>query len=113
MSKLPYRLGGERNAFGILLLPPCCAPSLQRVHQLGASPAKAKGKRLRVTAPMMIRLAAIEIGRELGLDIVAEGIETEAQRDALRIMNCPFGPGYLFGAPLEPDAFKALVGVSG
>ena len=56
--------------------------------------------------------AVIEIGRELGLDIVAEGIETEAQWDALRAMNCPFGQGYLFGAPVEPDAFKALAGTT-
>lgn len=52
--------------------------------------------------------AVIDIGQELGLDIVAEGIETETQRDALRAMNCPFGQGYLFGAPVEPDVFKAL-----
>src|SRR5690606_31198225 len=56
--------------------------------------------------------ATIEIGRELGLDIVAEGIETEAQKDALRAMNCPFGQGYLFGAPVEPDVFKALIGTT-
>jgi EAL domain-containing protein (putative c-di-GMP-specific phosphodiesterase class I) len=56
--------------------------------------------------------AVIEIGRELGFDIVAEGIETEAQRDALKVMNCPFGQGYLFGAPVEPDVFKALAGAS-
>jgi PAS domain S-box-containing protein/diguanylate cyclase (GGDEF)-like protein len=52
--------------------------------------------------------ATIDIGRELGIDIVAEGIETEAQRDALRKVNCPMGQGYLFGAPVEPDVFRAL-----
>jgi PAS domain S-box-containing protein/diguanylate cyclase (GGDEF)-like protein len=63
------------------------------------------------SAPKRIIVGAvIEIGRELGLDIVAEGIETEAQREALRAMNCPFGQGYLFGAPVEPDVFKALAG---
>lgn len=56
--------------------------------------------------------ATIEIGRELGLDIVAEGIETEAQRDALRNMNCPLGQGYLFGAAVESDVFKALAGAT-
>jgi len=55
--------------------------------------------------------ATIEIGREMGFDIVAEGIETEAQRDALSAMNCPFGQGYLFGAPVEPDVFKTLAAV--
>ena len=66
------------------------------------------GEMAQSAAKRIIIGAVIEIGRELGLDIVAEGIETEAQRDALRVMNCPFGQGYLFGAPLEPDVFKAL-----
>jgi PAS domain S-box-containing protein/diguanylate cyclase (GGDEF)-like protein len=56
--------------------------------------------------------AVIEIGRELGVDIIAEGIETEAQRDALRGMNCLFGQGYLFGPPVESDVFKALAGTT-
>jgi PAS domain S-box-containing protein/diguanylate cyclase (GGDEF)-like protein len=56
--------------------------------------------------------SVIEVGRELGLGIVAEGIETEAQRESLRVMNCPFGQGYLFGAPVEPDIFKALAGTN-
>jgi PAS domain S-box-containing protein/diguanylate cyclase (GGDEF)-like protein len=68
------------------------------------------GEMSRSAAKRIIVGSTIEIGRELGLDIVAEGIETEAQRDALKGMNCPFGQGYLFGAPVEPDAFKALVG---
>ncbi len=63
-------------------------------------------------AKRIIIAAVIEIGGELGFDIVAEGIETEAQKDALTVMNCPYGQGYLFGAPVEPDAFKALVGTS-
>ncbi len=56
--------------------------------------------------------AVIEVGRELGLDVVAEGIETEVQRDALLAMNCPIGQGYFFGPPLEPDAFKTLAGAT-
>jgi EAL domain-containing protein (putative c-di-GMP-specific phosphodiesterase class I) len=56
--------------------------------------------------------AVIEMGRELNLDIVAEGIETEIQRDALTAMNCPFGQGYFFGAPVEPEVFKALLGTT-
>ena len=66
------------------------------------------GEMAQSAAKRIIVGAIIEIGRELGLDIVAEGIETEAQRDALTVMNCPFGQGYLFGAPVEPDVFKAL-----
>ena len=66
------------------------------------------GEMAQSAAKRIIVGAVIEMGRELGLDIVAEGIETEAQRDALTVMNCPFGQGYLFGAPVEPDVFKAL-----
>lgn len=69
------------------------------------------GEMAQSAAKRIIVRAVIQIGRELGLDIVAEGIETEAQRDALKEMNCPFGQGYLFGAPVEADAFKALVEV--
>jgi PAS domain S-box-containing protein/diguanylate cyclase (GGDEF)-like protein len=68
------------------------------------------GEMAQSAAKRIIVGAVIEIGRELGLDIVAEGIETEAQRDALSAMNCPFGQGYLFGAPVEPDVFRALAG---
>ncbi len=66
------------------------------------------GEMQQSAAKRIIVGATIEIGRELGLDIVAEGVETEAQRDALRNMNCPLGQGYLFGAPVEPDVFKEL-----
>ena len=66
------------------------------------------GEMAQSAAKRIIVGAIIEIGRELGFDIVAEGIETEAQRDALRMMSCPFGQGYLFGAPVEADVFKAL-----
>jgi diguanylate cyclase (GGDEF)-like protein len=70
------------------------------------------GEMAQSAAKRIIVGAVIEIGRELGFDIVAEGIETEAQRDALRAVNCPFGQGYLFGAPVEPDVFKARVGTT-
>ncbi len=64
---------------------------------------------LHSNAKRIIIGAVIEVGLELGLNIVAEGIETEAQRDALVTMKCPFGQGYLFGPPVEPDVFKAAL----
>lgn len=39
------------------------------------------------------------LGHGLGVDVVAEGVETNVQRDALIAMGCPHGQGYLFGAP--------------
>jgi PAS domain S-box-containing protein/diguanylate cyclase (GGDEF)-like protein len=51
--------------------------------------------------------AVIELGRALGLTVVAEGVETDAQRDMLCDMGCPVGQGYLFGAPTNEEGFTA------
>ncbi len=48
----------------------------------------------------------IDLGRSLGIDVVAEGIETNEQADHLRRLQCGFGQGYLFSRPV--DAEKAL-----
>jgi diguanylate cyclase (GGDEF)-like protein/PAS domain S-box-containing protein len=43
----------------------------------------------------------VTIAASLGLVAVAEGVETEAQRDALAALGCPLAQGYLFGRPEE------------
>ena len=48
-----------------------------------------------------ITRAILGVGRDLGLEVIAEGIETQAQADVLRAMCCPTGQGYLFGRPVE------------
>jgi EAL domain-containing protein (putative c-di-GMP-specific phosphodiesterase class I) len=45
----------------------------------------------------------IALGGALGLDVVAEGVETEDQRRRLDQMGCPYMQGYLFSRPLLPD----------
>jgi len=52
--------------------------------------------------------AVIELGAELGIDIVAEGIEQEGERAMLRDMNCNLGQGYLFSPPLSEEHFAML-----
>jgi diguanylate cyclase (GGDEF)-like protein/PAS domain S-box-containing protein len=47
--------------------------------------------------------AVIDLGRNLGLTIVAEGVETRAQANHLRDRGCAVGQGYLFGHPATPD----------
>lgn len=53
--------------------------------------------------PTAIVRAVVNMSRELGVEVVAEGVETEAQRAALTAMNCRFGQGWLFdhGLPIE------------
>jgi EAL domain-containing protein (putative c-di-GMP-specific phosphodiesterase class I) len=43
--------------------------------------------------------AVIAMARALEMDVVAEGIETTEQRDALMALGCEFGQGYLLGRP--------------
>jgi EAL domain-containing protein (putative c-di-GMP-specific phosphodiesterase class I) len=48
----------------------------------------------------------VELGRDLGVDVLAEGIETEGQLAVLRELGCALGQGWLFGRPVPP-AFAA------
>jgi EAL domain-containing protein (putative c-di-GMP-specific phosphodiesterase class I) len=50
------------------------------------------------------------MARELGLDVVAEGVETEAQLEVLRALGCPAVQGFLTGAPMPAEAATALLG---
>ncbi len=51
----------------------------------------------------------IEMGRSLGLQVLAEGVETEEQRRFLLDSGCELGQGRLFGEPVSSDAFLDLV----
>jgi diguanylate cyclase (GGDEF)-like protein/PAS domain S-box-containing protein len=52
----------------------------------------------------------LELGRRLRLEVVAEGVELEVQRDLLRDERCELAQGYLFARPLDPtDAEQLLV----
>ena len=48
----------------------------------------------------------VTLGHALGLSLVAEGIETEAQLDLLRDCGCEMGQGYLFGRPMPAEDFR-------
>jgi diguanylate cyclase (GGDEF)-like protein/PAS domain S-box-containing protein len=45
----------------------------------------------------------ISLGRELGIQVIAEGIETEEQRARLHAQGCRLAQGYLFGKPRPAD----------
>jgi diguanylate cyclase (GGDEF)-like protein/PAS domain S-box-containing protein len=49
----------------------------------------------------------ITLAESLGLSVIAEGVETEAQRRFLERHGCPSFQGFLFGKPMPIDAFEA------
>ncbi len=51
----------------------------------------------------------IALAHALELRVVAEGVETAAQLEALRAMRCDQAQGYLMGRPLPPDELVALI----
>ncbi len=53
-----------------------------------------------------ITQAIISLGQNLGLEIIAEGVETEAQQNLLKIMGCQEVQGYLYGKPISAEAFE-------
>ncbi len=52
--------------------------------------------------------AAIALGRALGLEVVAEGVETESQRQFLALEHCNTIQGYLIARPMPGEAAFAL-----
>jgi diguanylate cyclase (GGDEF)-like protein/PAS domain S-box-containing protein len=51
----------------------------------------------------------IEMGRSLGLQVIAEGVETEEQRHFLLHSGCQLGQGRLFGEPISSSDFLELL----
>ena len=56
-----------------------------------------------------IIVAIVEMAHALGIEVLAEGIETEPQLAFLRERRCEMGQGYLFHRPLGVDAFEKLM----
>jgi diguanylate cyclase (GGDEF)-like protein len=56
--------------------------------------------------------AIIVMAHKLGLKVIAEGIETEMQRDLLAAAGCDYGQGYLFSPPLPSHEFEAMLKAS-
>jgi len=63
--------------------------------------------------PLQIVRTIIELARVLGMDVVAEGIETVEQYYLLRQMGCRYGQGFLFARPLPAEAVTKLLRLPG
>ena len=69
-----------------------------------------------ITAPLQheetsaLLRGIVLLARELGLDVLAEGIETDAQKARLSALGVGFGQGYLIARPLPPEDVAVLLG---
>ncbi|TAE57395.1 MAG: GGDEF domain-containing response regulator [Nostocales cyanobacterium] len=61
------------------------------------------------TSSLSMVQAMIQIAQNMGMNIIAEGIETPEQWEQLKLLNCPFGQGFLFSQPLEPEKIANLI----
>ncbi|MFN6518948.1 MAG: putative bifunctional diguanylate cyclase/phosphodiesterase [Nostoc sp. CreGUA01] len=51
----------------------------------------------------------VTLAHKLGVDVLAEGIETQEQLTLLRKLNCEYGQGHFFSVPLNSSAAEALI----
>lgn len=89
--------------------------SLSHLQQLPADTLKVDGSfvdALREDDRSGDLLAAIlGVGRSLSMRVIAEGIETEEQLQAVREMGCEMGQGYLLARPKPAEAVELLLGL--
>ena len=60
-------------------------------------------------AACAIVLAILQMAKGLGMEVIAEGIETEAQMIFLRDNGCDIGQGYLFSKPIDHHQFTQFI----
>jgi EAL domain-containing protein (putative c-di-GMP-specific phosphodiesterase class I) len=54
--------------------------------------------------------AIADMGTAVGATVIAEGIQTIEEADAVRGLGVRFGQGYLFGRPLDAQAIRGAAG---
>ena len=60
---------------------------------------------------LIIVRSTINLGHDLGLKVVAEGVEDEATLHRLQKLGCDLAQGYHFSKPLAPEAFNQWIGL--
>jgi EAL domain-containing protein (putative c-di-GMP-specific phosphodiesterase class I) len=63
--------------------------------------------------PLQIVRTIVELARVLGMDVVAEGIETREQDTLLRQLGCRFGQGFLFSRPEPAETIGSMLRLPG
>ena len=86
--------------------------SLAHLHRLPIDAVKVDREFVRRCGPegehLEIAVAVVSIARAFGIQVVAEGIESELQLDHMRRLGCDFGQGWLFGRAMNADAAVEL-----
>ena len=63
---------------------------------------------MRDARTLTIVKAVIDMARSLGINITAEGIETQAQQTWMQHLGCDSAQGYLFARPMNVDDFVQM-----
>ena len=63
----------------------------------------------KVDSSKMIVQSVVKLGRALGMDIIAEGIETEVEAEMMTQFGCTELQGFYFSRPVNADALVALL----
>jgi EAL domain-containing protein (putative c-di-GMP-specific phosphodiesterase class I) len=58
---------------------------------------------------MQIVQSIVDLAHNLAIDVIAEGVETEAQFRQLAALNCEYGQGYFFSRPVDSTAAEAFL----
>jgi len=61
----------------------------------------------------MLTRTIVQVGHDLGIEIVAEGIERPEQLELLRAMGCGLGQGYLVARPMTAQRIESLADIDG
>jgi diguanylate cyclase (GGDEF)-like protein len=60
-------------------------------------------------ASRVVVRSIIDLGHELGMDVLAEGVENVTLLDRLMVLGCDYVQGYVYGAPMPAHQFEQLI----
>ncbi len=70
---------------------------------------RTSGNSRQARLPLQIVQTIVTLAHNLGMDVVAEGIETPLELEQLRLLGCEHGQGYLFSKPLNAAAAEKFI----
>ncbi|MUH00758.1 EAL domain-containing protein [Scytonema sp. UIC 10036] len=83
--------------------------SLSYLHRFPVSVLKIDRSFINSSEKSEIVRAIVTLAHSLGMDVIAEGIETLEQQEKLKALECKYGQGYFFSKPQEASAVEALI----